>query len=212
MATPIVAWHQEHVHFNQLLALMQREMDRFHCAETPDYQLMLDVIGYLRDFGDRSHHPREDEAFRRLLAHCPDRELPIARLLQEHRVIAHAGEKLRDLLEQAANDAIVQRGEIEVAAATYLVYYGNHIAKEEEDVLPRATRYLTAEDWQAVKDAAPAASDALFGPQPEAHFRELRKSASPPKRPESRRPAPRASFRCQLVQWAMSPIGLSDAR
>ena len=173
MTTPIVAWHQEHVRFNQLLALMQRELDRFHGGEDPNYQLMLDVIRYLRDFGDRFHHPREDEAFRRLIVHCPDRELPIARLLQEHRVIAHAGEKLRDLLEQAANDAIVQRGEIEVAAATYLVYYGNHIAKEEEDILPRAARHLTADDWQAVKAAAPA--------------------ARPP-------------------EWAMSPIGLSEAR
>jgi hemerythrin-like domain-containing protein len=156
MATPIVAWHQEHVHFNQLLALIQRELDRFHGGEDPDYQLMLDVIRYLRDYGDRFHHPREDEAFRRLLAHCPDRELPIARLLQEHRVIAHAGERLRELLEQAANDAIVERGEIEVAAATYLVYYGNHIAREEEDILPRAARHLTADDWRAVKAAAPS--------------------------------------------------------
>lgn len=175
MATPIGAWHQEHVHFNRLLALMQREMDRFHGGDDPDYPLMLDVIGYLRDYGDRVHHPRENEAFRRLLVHCPDRQLPIARLLQEHRVIAHAGEKLRDLLEQAAQDAIVRRGEIEVAAATYLVYYGNHIAKEEEDVLPRAARHLTAEDWQAVKAAVPAAGDPLFGQQPEERLRELRR-------------------------------------
>jgi hemerythrin-like domain-containing protein len=175
MATPIGAWHQEHVHFNQLLALMQREMDRFHGGETPDYQLMLEVIAYLREYGDRFHHPREDEAFKRLLAHCPDRQLPIARLLQEHRVIAHAGETLRDLLEQAAQDAVVERGEIEVAAATYLVYYGNHIAKEEEDILPRAARHLTADDWQAVREAAPVASDPLFGPQPEQRFEELRR-------------------------------------
>ena len=175
MATPIGAWHQEHVHFNQLLALVQREMDTFHRGENPDYRLMLDVLDYLRDYGDRFHHPREDEAFRRLLVHCPDRELPIARLLQEHRVIAHAGETLAELLEQAAQDAIVERGAVEVAAATYLVYYGNHIAKEEEDILPRAARHLTAADWQAVKDAAPAATDPLFGPQTEARFRDLRR-------------------------------------
>ena len=31
--------------------------------------------------------------------------------------------------------AVVPRAELEAAAASYLVYYGNHIAKEEEDVL-----------------------------------------------------------------------------
>jgi hemerythrin-like domain-containing protein len=174
MTSPTTAWHEEHARFNQLLALVQREMDRFHAGGDPDYALMLDVLEYLRDYGDRFHHPREDEAFKRLLAHCPDRALPVARLLQEHRVIAHAGERLRDLLQQAAQDAIVARGEIEVAAATYLVYYGNHIAREEEDILPRAARHLTAADWQAVKAAAPPpGSDPLFGPRPEERFRAL---------------------------------------
>ena len=175
MANPIEAWHQEHAYFNRLLGLLQHEMDAFHAGETPDYQLMLDILSYLREFGDEQHHPREDEAFRRLLRHCPDRQLPIARLHQEHRVIAHAGEKLRGLLENVASDAIIQRVEIEAAAATYLVYYGNHIAREEEDVLPRAARHLTAEDWQAVKAAAPLARDPLFGPTPAQRFRELRR-------------------------------------
>jgi hemerythrin-like domain-containing protein len=174
MATPIEAWHQEHVHFNQLLAVLQREIDAFHAGDVPDYRLMLDVISYLREYGDRVHHPREDEAFRRLLRYCPDRALPIARLLQEHRVIAHAGDTLRELLENAAADNVLRRSEIEVAAATYLVYYGNHIAKEEEDVLPRAERFLTAEDWQAVKHAVTRAHDPLFGAAPDPRFRELR--------------------------------------
>jgi hemerythrin-like domain-containing protein len=175
MANPIDTWHAEHVYFNQLLRLLQREMDALHSADIPNYQLMLDIISYLRDYSDQYHHPREDEAFRRLLRHCPERELPVARLHQEHRVIAHAGEALRRLLEEAACDAMFKRAEIEVAAATYLVYYGNHIAREEEDILPRAARHLTAADWQAVEDAAPAGHDPLFGPQPEERFRELRR-------------------------------------
>jgi hemerythrin-like domain-containing protein len=174
MADPIAAWHQEHVQFNQLLAVLQQEMDGFHDGGNPDYQLMLDILGYLRDHGDCFHHPREDEAFKRLVACRPDRELPIARLLQEHRVIAHAGEALRNLLEQAAQDAVIRRSDIEVAAATYLVYYGNHIAKEEEDVLPDAARHLTPSDWQAVKEAATPVADPLFGPQPAQRLRDLR--------------------------------------
>jgi hemerythrin-like domain-containing protein len=136
---------------------------------------MLDILRYLREFGDRCHHPREDEAFKRLLVHCPDRDLPIARLLQEHRVIAHAGDTLRDLLEQAAQDAVIRRSDIEMAAATYLVYYGNHIAKEEELVLPRAADVLTAADWKAVRSAVKPAPDPLFGERPEARFKALRR-------------------------------------
>lgn len=174
MANPIEAWHQEHMYFARLLELLQQEVDRFSTGESPNYDLMLDIIAYLRDYSDQYHHPREDEAFRRLAKRCPDRELPLARLLQEHRVIAHAGENLRKLLEEVKADAVVPRAEIEVAAATYLVYYGNHIAKEEEDILPRAAKALTEADWLAVKDAAPAGQDPLFGKNPQARFRELR--------------------------------------
>jgi hemerythrin-like domain-containing protein len=172
---PIAAWHEEHVYFNQLLGLLRKQLDLFHGAERPNYELMLDIIGYLRDYGDQVHHPREDEALERLGRRCPDLELPLARLAQEHRVIAHAGELLRNSLQAAVDGALVPRAEIEAAAATYLVYYGNHIAKEEEDVLPRAAKELGLADWQAVKDAAPAGRDPLFGGEPQARFRELRR-------------------------------------
>lgn len=175
MACVIDAWRAEHRDFNRLLRMLQDQMDLFAAGETPNYQLMLDIICYLRDYPDQHHHPREDEALRRLALRCPDRELPIARLMQEHRVIAHAGETLRTLLEQVLDGAIVRRAEIEIAAATYLVYYGNHIAREEEDILPRALEALTPADWRAVGDAAPEAHDPLFGPRPQQHLAQLRR-------------------------------------
>lgn len=172
---PVIAWHTEHVYFNQLLGQLRRQLDLFHRGESPNYELMLDIISYLRDYTDAVHHPREDVAFARLAARCPDLELVLARLGQEHRVIAHAGEALRNLLLAVIGGALVVRAEVEIAAATYLVYYGNHIAKEEEDVLARATKELTAEDWQAVRDAVPVVLDPLFGRETAERYRELRR-------------------------------------
>ncbi|HEY3077901.1 MAG TPA: hemerythrin domain-containing protein, partial [Burkholderiales bacterium] len=106
---------------------------------------------------------------------CPDLKPVLARLEQEHRVIARAGETLRQHLEASLNGAMIARAEVEVAAATYLVYYGNHISKEEELVMPRASETLSAEDWAAVKAAAPAQPDPLFGERPEARYGELRR-------------------------------------
>ena len=173
MADPIRAWHAEHVYFTRLLELLHKEVDEFHRGERPNYELMLDIVSYLRDYSDQYHHPREDVAFDRLVKHCPDLELPLARLRQEHSVIAHAGETLRNHLEAILGGAIVPLKELEAAAATYLVYYGNHVAKEEQDILPRAARALTPEDWEAVR-ALPASRDPLFGDHPEERFRQLR--------------------------------------
>jgi len=175
MADPVTAWHTEHVYFNQLLHLLHTQLDAFARGEQPNYELMLDIITYLREYTDQFHHPREDVAFARLAKHCPDMELVLARLTQEHRVIAQAGETLRGLLEALLAGAIVKRAEVEVAAATYLVYYGNHIAKEEEDVLPRAAAQLSKADWRAVAESTPAMRDPLFGVDVAERHRELRR-------------------------------------
>jgi hemerythrin-like domain-containing protein len=175
MADPIAAWHAEHVYFRQLLNLLHKQVDVFHTGKRPNYELMLDVISYLKGYADQFHHPREDVAFARLARHRPDLDLLLARLGQEHRVIAHTGEVLLKLLNGILGGAIVQRAEVEVAAATYLVYYGNHIAKEEEDILSRAAQALTPEDWAAVRSEVPARPDPLFGDRPEERYQELRR-------------------------------------
>jgi hemerythrin-like domain-containing protein len=175
MGNPITAWHTEHVYFGRLLDLLQRQVEVFHTGERPNYELMLDIISYLREFADRFHHPREDAAFACLAKRFPEMKPDLARLSQEHRVIAQAGETLLKHLNAILAGAIVPRSEIEAAAATYLVYYGNHIAREEEDVLARAAKALTPADWKAVMDATPAERDPVFGDKPEERYKELRR-------------------------------------
>jgi len=175
MAGPVTAWHKEHADFRRLLALLQRQVEVFHTGERPNYELMLDIISYLREFADRFHHPREDAAFACLAKRIPKMKPDLARLSQEHRVIAQAGETLLQHLNAILAGAIVPRSEIEVAAATYLAYYRNHITREEEDVLTRAEKELTPADWKAVMDAAPEGRDPVFGDKPEARYKELRR-------------------------------------
>jgi hemerythrin-like domain-containing protein len=175
MTDAMTAWHAEHAYFRQLLDLLHKQVDVFHTGKRPNYQLMFDIISYLQEYSDQVHHPREDVAYARLAKHCPAIELTLARFRQEHRVIAHVGKTLLNLLNEILSDAVVQRAELEVAAATYLVYYRNHIAKEEQDFVSRAAQALTAEDWEAVRSAVPADRDPLFGDRPEERYRELRR-------------------------------------
>ncbi|HZR70671.1 MAG TPA: hemerythrin domain-containing protein [Burkholderiales bacterium] len=175
MNDPVAHWHAEHAHYARLLDILEREVAAFHAGNSPDYALMRDVVRYLRYFPDRFHHPREDEAFRRLAARDPDLSLPLNRLLQEHRVIAEAGDQLLWRLEQVAEDVVVSRAIVESMAATYLVYYRHHIATEEREVLPRADELLAAPDWSAVAAAAPEGRDPLFGDDCAPRYRELRR-------------------------------------
>lgn len=174
MTDQIATWHTEHVRFARLLDLLEAQVAAFHDAGKPNFGLMLDIVAYLRDYADHAHHPREDAAFARLLVHEPALRVPINRLLQEHRVIAVAGEELVEHLDDVIADAVVPRATIEAAAAQYLAYYRHHIGTEEREILPRAARLLTEEDWTHVAAAAPLMTDPLFGDPPSEDYRELR--------------------------------------
>ena len=175
MTEPIKAWHREHAQFAQLLDFLDDRMAAFQAGGEPDYGLLRDAVSYLTQYADRRHHPREDAAFFRLLEHDPGMTAPVHELLQEHRVIAFIGDRLLRMLEDAAGDAVVERGLLEAVAATFLVYYRHHLSREEAEILPRVARLLTAEDWAHVAAAVPAASDPLFGDEVEARFRDLRR-------------------------------------
>jgi hemerythrin-like domain-containing protein len=178
MAEPFTAWHAEHINFARLLDLLEIQVGAFHRGERPNYDLMVDIVHYLRSFGDCFHHPREDVAFARLVKREPAMQLVINRLLQEHRVIATAGAELLSRLNEAAGDVMIPRAALEAAAATYLVYYRHHLATEEREIVPRAGQLLTQQDWAAMAASVPAGSDPLFGDDVEARFRELRRQVA----------------------------------
>ena len=171
----IAHWHAEHANFSRLLDILQKEIDAFHSNAAPNYDLMVDIVSYLRHFPDVHHHPREDAAFALLAKRDPSLAVELERLRQEHRVIAAAGEELLKTLNDVTSGAVIARAVVESVAAMYLVYYRHHIAAEEEEVLPRATRLLSAEDWREVNAAGPAGRDPLFGDKAESGYRELRR-------------------------------------
>lgn len=175
MSDSIALWHAEHRHFSRLLDLLERQVVAFHADNQPNFELMLDLVSYLRYFPDRYHHAREDIAFSRLAQRDPALKPMIERLMQEHRVIAAAGAELLKYLEQVVDDVVVERASVEAAAATYLVYYRRHLALEDRDIVPRAEQLLTPEDWAAVVAAIPSGSDPLFGEDSDARYRELRR-------------------------------------
>ena len=171
----IAMWHAEHRHFSRLLDLLEQQVAAFHDDDGPNYELMLDVVNYLRYFPDRFHHPREDVAFTRMAERDPSIKPLVAQLLQEHRVIAAAGTELLKYLEQVVEDVMIERAKVEAAAATYLVYYRRHLALEDGDLIARAEKLLTSEDWDAVAVAVPAGTDPLFGEDSEPRYRQLRR-------------------------------------
>ncbi|AFT90546.1 hemerythrin domain-containing protein [Paraburkholderia phenoliruptrix] len=175
MPDSLSVWHTEHVSFARLLDVLEEQVAVLHRDESPNYGLMNDILYYMRNFSDRVHHPREDVAYARLAKRDPGIQVVVNRVLQEHRVIAAAGDELLHRINEAAGDVIVSRTALEAATATYLVYYRHHLSTEERDLMPRAAQALTEEDWAAVDAVVSASPDPCFGEKVLERFEALRK-------------------------------------
>ena len=163
MANQIRRWKAEHENFVRLLDILELQISLFHREAAVNYELMLDIVYYLTQYPDRFHHPREDIAFARLAERDASAELYVRELHGEHRVIATSGMKLVAQLNAILCDGILARESIEASAATYIVYYRQHMAREEKDLFPRVEDVLSDADWKIVGDAIAAEADPLFG-------------------------------------------------
>ena len=172
----ITAWHAEHLNFARLLRLFEAQVALFAQGEEPDYGLMQDIVYYLHDFPDVHHHRYENEVFSLMGRRDPRLKPLVARLMQEHRVIAACGAALLAQLDAVVAGAVVERAQVEAAAATFVGYYRAHLDAEENIMLPRAAATLDAADWVEVARSIAAIPhhDPLFGAQAEQRFRELR--------------------------------------
>lgn len=176
MTGQIAAWRAEHLNFARLLRLFEEQVMSFAAGETPDYGLMQDIVYYLQHFPDLHHHRYENEVFDLVARRDPVQRPLVARLLQEHRVIAACGARLLAMIDTVVGGALRPRSEIEEAAATYLVYYRAHLDAEESRMLARAAELLTPADWVDVAAAVAKKSqgDPWFGPVIEERFRRPR--------------------------------------
>lgn len=144
------------------------------------------MLGYLDDFADRLHHPKEDDyLFRLLRTRTPDGDADLAQLESEHRSVPAV---LQRLLAQAEK---VAAGNDQLGLAAGLHGYAEqlraHIRLEERSILPLARRMLLPEDWAEIDAAFLAHDDPLFGAAPQAEF---------------------AALRARLVQLTPAPLGL----
>lgn len=120
----------------------------------PDFAVFRAMIYYIDAFPERMHHPKEDEQlFARLLARDPGARDLVEALKAEHVMGAQL---VRDL-EQALLEfeETWPRGGDKFAAAVeaYAQFHWNHMRREEHEVIPRAEKALTAEDWRAIEAA-----------------------------------------------------------
>lgn len=128
----------------------------------PDFNVFRAMIYYIDAFPERMHHPKEDaHLFARLLERDPGARDLVGSLKAEH---VTGAQLVRDL-EQALLEfeETWPRGTEKFAAAVdaYSLFHWNHMRREEQDLIPRAEKALTADDWREIEAAFAGNNDPI---------------------------------------------------
>jgi hemerythrin-like domain-containing protein len=163
----------DHGNISRLLATLEEQIAIVHDEENADFELMHDIMVYMTDYPDRTHHPMEGLVFRKLAKRDNSADGVVARLEREHAGLAEKGQRFRDMLRHVVDGSMVERHVLEDTSRDYVVFLRSHMEIEDSDAFPRAEQALTAEDWEDVASSIEARTDPIFGPIVAEEFRSL---------------------------------------
>ena len=170
----IVTLRDEHRYMNLLLETMQEHLDSAKLSIPGDYYLLQDIVRYMHEYPDSEHHPTEDLMFDKLLERNPAREMDVARLRREHKMLRKNTAEILELLERAARHQSPESiAALRGASNDYIERLRLHMRFEETELFPSAVRCLANKDWQEIDRRVKLTQDPLFGPAVHRDFRVL---------------------------------------
>jgi hemerythrin-like domain-containing protein len=164
---------------HQALAAMLRSLSLLlqHARrerQMPPFDVLRAMMFYIDEFPERLHHTKESQLlFPKLRERAPELAPLLDRLDREHA----AGERaIRDLEHSLLAFEVMgesRREDFEAAVERYITHYLQHMACEEQDIIPAAKRLFTEADWVELDAAFAANKDPLTGHEPEDGYRPL---------------------------------------
>jgi hemerythrin-like domain-containing protein len=147
MTEMIDVLRQEHCNIESLLRVLERELSVFDRGDRPDYEVVLAVIDYFKDYPDSCHHPKEDIIFEKLKARDPVAAATIGDLEAQHREGARRLHRVARAVELVLSDQDLLRHTVADIIRDFINHERQHMAMEERVVFPAALNALRPADW-----------------------------------------------------------------
>ena len=154
-----------------MLYLVHEIRDR---GAAPDFAVLGAMIYYIDAFPERFHHPKEDQyLFRHLRKRHPDAAPTLDRLDSEHRSGAEKIRTLEQALTRYQQGGATEFARFAAAVESYAHFHWNHMRVEEQEILPLAQKYLTADDWATIDAAFLGHTDPMLGADARSEYQSL---------------------------------------
>ncbi|OEF22608.1 hemerythrin domain-containing protein [Vibrio rumoiensis] len=154
---------REHSYMVRLLVILDEKATQLQNDKEIDYQIVHDVIVYLQQHSQQTHHPKEDLIYHYYLEHY-GKNSDIANLDNEHKLLDKVTLEFSELVEMVLQDSIVPK-EVFIQQLHHFIHeQKRHLDFEEREILPKLKRDFSAKDWEAVESLwGEEVSDPLFG-------------------------------------------------
>jgi hemerythrin-like domain-containing protein len=176
MSYVIEVLRQEHCNIECLLSVLERELSVFDRGDRPNYEVVLAVIDYFKDYPDSCHHPKEDMIFEKLKARDPIAASSIGDLEAEHREGARRLRRAAQAVERVLSDQDLLRQTVAEIIRDFISHERQHMAMEERVVFTAALNALQPEDWADIALKMADHDDPFYRPDFEQKFNRLRRN------------------------------------
>ena len=174
MQYTLMLWHADHLNFGRLLNFLEGELARLRNGDSPNYQLVLDIMYYMTHYSDVVHHPKEDLVFARIKIRDASIGPTIDKLIAEHAQLRDIGEAMVRELNGVVDGSMAPRERVEATAQAYISGLRAHMRTEEIVILPLAAALLSEGDWADIDATIASFADPLFGTEVQDRYAGLR--------------------------------------
>jgi hemerythrin-like domain-containing protein len=137
----------EHRNSEKLLRVLEQELGVFDCGNRPNYEVILGVIEYFKDYPDSCHHPKENMIFEKLKSRDPVATANIGDLFSEHKEGADRLRRAAQAVEAVLNDQDLVRQRVDAIIRNFIDRERQHMEMEERIFFPAALNALRPKDW-----------------------------------------------------------------
>lgn len=172
---PLELLRAQHGNLAKLIDFLELQPSLLPDAQASHAGLLLDVLVYLTQYPDVTHHPVEDRMARRLIDAGALSQDQCAELERQHAALAQEGAALLRDVEGAMRQESVSMELVARNSVLYAERLRENMAFEESVLFPAAARALVAADWHAIAPG-PQEDDPLFANPVDRRFAELHRA------------------------------------
>jgi hemerythrin-like domain-containing protein len=153
---------------------MEYLVEEIRAGRKIDPRALHAMLYYLDTFGERVHHPKEDQyLFGIVRQRSPEARSLIAILEEEHAAGAAAIRRLTQAMIRFEEGGNREFGAFEREVHNYAASYRAHMRREEDQLFPLARSLLTDFDWATIDAAFKENRDPLAAAREERDFSRL---------------------------------------